>query len=484
MKFIRKQLIAIIGWFLLGTIAVLLVSPIALGQDTSNLLPVSSHFERPVLPGDFTLAQRSGAPSGTTLASWQFDPVQHQLTFVTSQGVQPRARLLPNPVRFVLDLPGVRLGGAPVTQTIGGAYKSISVAEVDARTTRIILELAPGYSLDPQAIEVRGSSPMEWSAQLPVPVAASPSETTPTPGAAQGQLAVVESVRLEGDRLLIQADRPLQYDHGWDRSTSDYRIRIFQATISPQFSRPDLAADSPVRQIRLVQETPDTVTVFVKPAAGSRVGRIAQTRRGLLALEVGQTASAPPTAQFPRNPGTVPVGQAVVVVDPGHGGPDPGAVGIGGLREKDIVFPISLEVASLLEQQGIRVVLTRVDDRDLGLEPRVQLARQVRANLFVSIHANAISLSRPDVNGVETYYYESGLGLARAIHQTLVGSTGSRDRGVRRARFYVLRHTSMPAVLVETGFVTGAEDAPRLADPGFRSRIAAGIAQGVLNYLR
>jgi N-acetylmuramoyl-L-alanine amidase len=359
------------------------------------------------------------------------------------------------------------------------------VLQVDARTTRIVLELSPGYGLDPQAIQVRGNSPTEWAAQLPTPqVVESVTTSDPRSGDPQQQLALVESARLEGDRLLIQADRPLRYESGWDRSSGDFRIRIFTAQISDQFNRPTLTTDSPVAQIRLVQETPDTVAIFVKPSAGSRIGRIAQTRRGLLALEVGRNAGAPPSvSRFPRDPSTVPVGQFVVVVDPGHGGPDPGAIGIGGLREKDIVFPISVEVASLLEQQGVRAVLTREDDRDLGLEPRVQLARQLKANLFVSIHANAISLSRPDVNGLETYYYSTGLGLAQAIHRNLL-AVSSRDRGVRRARFYVLRHTPMPSVLVETGFVTGAEDAPRLADPGFRSRMAVNIAQGILEYLQ
>jgi len=174
----------------------------------------------------------------------------------------------------------------------------------------------------------------------------------------------------------------------------------------------------------------------------------------------------------------------VVIIDPGHGGPDPGAVGIGGLREKDLVLPISIEVAKLLEQQGVQVILTRQRDIDLDLEPRVRLAERARANLFVSIHANAINLRRPDVNGVETYYYTSGGGLARTIHNSILDGLKTRDRGVRRARFYVLRKTSMPAVLVEIGFVTGREDAANLSKPAYRSQMAAAIARGILQYMK
>lgn len=177
-------------------------------------------------------------------------------------------------------------------------------------------------------------------------------------------------------------------------------------------------------------------------------------------------------------------GRIVVVVDPGHGGRDVGAVGIGGIQEASIVLDIAQQVAALLEKQGIQAVLTRTDDREIELEPRVDLAESLNANLFVSIHANSINLSRPDVNGIETYYYSSGGALASTIHNSLVNATGMSDRGVRQARFYVLTRTSMPSVLVEVGFVTGQTDAARLNSSASRSQIAAGIAQGILRYIQ
>jgi N-acetylmuramoyl-L-alanine amidase len=172
------------------------------------------------------------------------------------------------------------------------------------------------------------------------------------------------------------------------------------------------------------------------------------------------------------------------VIDPGHGGPDPGAVGIGGLQEKGIVLDIGTKVAALLQQQGVQTLLTRSDDRDLDLEPRVQMAEQANATVFVSIHANAISLSRTDISGLETYYYQSGQELAQTIHQTILQGVGISDRGVRTARFYVLRKTSMPSVLVEVGFVTGQDDAARLSNPAYRTQMATAIARGILQYLQ
>ena len=194
------------------------------------------------------------------------------------------------------------------------------------------------------------------------------------------------------------------------------------------------------------------------------------------------SASAPAVASTPAIP-PIPQGAVVVVIDPGHGGRDPGAVGIGGLQEKRINTTISNRVQQQLQAAGLTVLMTRSSDVYVGLGDRSEYANRAGADLFVSIHANAISMSRPEVNGLETYYYSSGERLARSIHASVLGNTDMGDRGVRTARFYVLRHTDMPAVLVETGFVTGATDAARFRNPTAVNQIADGIARGILNYL-
>jgi N-acetylmuramoyl-L-alanine amidase len=175
-----------------------------------------------------------------------------------------------------------------------------------------------------------------------------------------------------------------------------------------------------------------------------------------------------------------------VVIDPGHGGPDPGAIGIGSTQEKDVVLEISQQVAELLRGRGVDVLLTRTGDIDVDLPPRAQLANGSGADVFVSIHANALSMSRPDVNGLETFYFQSqqGRSLAAAIHNSIMGTVRREDRGVREARFYVIRATRMPSSLVEVGFLTGADDAPDLMDPAHRRQLALAISAGILDYLR
>jgi len=175
-----------------------------------------------------------------------------------------------------------------------------------------------------------------------------------------------------------------------------------------------------------------------------------------------------------------------VVIDPGHGGPDPGAIGIGGIRETDVVLEVSKIVKNLLSEKGVSVKLTRKNEVDLDLPPRVSFANNIDADIFVSIHANASRGKRRDINGLETFYYRGWKGkyLAKKIQkQILRVSPGSPDRGVKQGRFYVIKNTRMPAVLVEIGFLTGRLDARRLEKPTHRKRLAYAIAKGILEYL-
>ena len=183
---------------------------------------------------------------------------------------------------------------------------------------------------------------------------------------------------------------------------------------------------------------------------------------------------------------TVKQNRFLVVIDPGHGGPDPGAIGIGGLRETDVVLEVSKIVEKLLYEKGVKVRLTRKNEINMDLSPRVSFANKIDADVFVSIHANASRGKRRDINGLETFYFRGWRGrlLAKRIQkQILRVSPGSPDRGVKQGRFYVIKNTKMPAVLVEIGFLTGRLDARRLEKAAHRKRVAYAIAKGILEYL-
>jgi len=327
------------------------------------------------------------------------------------------------------------------------------------------------------------------------PSSASP--TQPSVVTTANQLAEIESVGLANNatQLLIVADQNIRATSSWDTRENVYRIKVSNARLGDQFRGPQLDASSPIQQVRVRQQNPDTVEFLVRPNAGVQIGELNQPSERILALSLQRARQSTPAARsipvpppetnnssgsLPR----VPRGRIVVMVDPGHGGQDPGAIGIGGIQEKDIILPIAQQVAALLEQQGVQAVLTRDSDYFVDLAPRVAMAERVGASLFVSIHANSLSLSRPDVNGLETYYFSSGVGLARTIHNSVLQNANVGNRGVRQARFFVLRKTSMPAVLVEVGYVTGAQDAARLSNPAFQRQMAEAIARGILEYIR
>ncbi len=179
-------------------------------------------------------------------------------------------------------------------------------------------------------------------------------------------------------------------------------------------------------------------------------------------------------------------GRYLVVLDPGHGGIDPGAVGISGLKEKDVVLDVSRYIYKYLTDKGVKVRLTRNSDIDVDLYPRVAIANRSNADAFISIHANATRGFRRDVSGLETYYFSGykGYNLAKYIqNEILYASPDSPDRGVRKGRFYVIGKTNMPAALVEIGFVTGRLDSSLLSKSIHRKRLAFAISKGILKYL-
>ena len=182
-----------------------------------------------------------------------------------------------------------------------------------------------------------------------------------------------------------------------------------------------------------------------------------------------------------------------IVIDPGHGGTDTGARGYEGSLEKDITLMVSEDVKKILTNSGATVVMTREDDRDVygpsatdteELQARVDYGDETPGtDIFVSIHCNAFWSS--DANGTATYYYykyDLDEALAQSIQDGMIDRGGRRDRGIHEARFYVCRHSSMPAALCELAFITNPEEEQLLSDEGFQREMAMGICEGIANF--
>lgn len=175
-----------------------------------------------------------------------------------------------------------------------------------------------------------------------------------------------------------------------------------------------------------------------------------------------------------------------IVIDPGHGGSDPGAVW-DGAEEKSINLAVALKVRDLLEQEmDLRVLMTREEDRAVDLYDRAGFANEEKATLFVSIHSNALENDH-DYEGILTFYHKrdrSGMHLAEEVQAAVAAETGGIDRGVRAEDYVVLRETDAPACLLEMGFMTTPAELERLLDPDYQDCIAAGVVEGILTYLK
>lgn len=179
----------------------------------------------------------------------------------------------------------------------------------------------------------------------------------------------------------------------------------------------------------------------------------------------------------------------LIVLDAGHGGYDEGAK-VKTFMEKKVTLSTTMLIKQYLEEMGYRVILTRSRDIFLPLSQRVSIANKTQGAVFVSIHYNASSSS--SAKGIEVYYCQTSetkrtrdsKRLANCILPCLIDQTDAVSRGVKQAKFLVIKDTQMPAVLVEAGFVTNREERLLLRDKDYLDRIAKGIADGINKYLK
>jgi N-acetylmuramoyl-L-alanine amidase len=171
---------------------------------------------------------------------------------------------------------------------------------------------------------------------------------------------------------------------------------------------------------------------------------------------------------------------STVVIDAGHGGHDRGGVPGQKYAEKTYALDVARRVQSRLRAAGFKTVMTRTGDYFVGLGQRCAVANSHSNSIFLSIHFNAAP--REGANGIETYYYGSkSAKFAAAVHTRLVRAAGTEDRGVRRRGFYVLRHTSRPAVLAECGFLSNRAEGARIAgSAGHRQKLADALANAII----
>jgi len=290
--------------------------------------------------------------------------------------------------------------------------------------------------------------------------------------------------------------------------------------------------DGLLRSVRLGQNTLRTARVVIDVENYDRHRLLFLTHPDRLVIDVYGTRNGEKQRGGPGVPATpkddrLPADARqvrTVIVDPGHGGTDPGAIGVGGLREKDVTLRLSKLLSARLRAMGFEVVSTRETDRSVSLEERTAIAEASKGDVFISLHAN--SAPRRTVEGIETYYpdanherhslrvamRENGVSrdqldelqrtlarlrigeispysqrLASLVQSQLAQSLPSRygkiqDLGAKKGPFYVLFLSNMPAILIEAGFVTNKSDAKRLRDGDYLDSVATQISTGLERY--
>lgn len=513
-------------------------TPQVVGDRQTQVLPLAPRTEGGMLVGPVAALLRllrayvridedSGileAVSQVTAVTWRRDGGTVAATVSTTGPVRARATVLPNPQRLVVDLEAaVSRPAASVLEGTGPILR-VRLAQFQVRpyVTRVVFDLAQPlpYTVTTGAsgITVTFASPEPTASAPPPPAAAAqpppvsapsgpppsgPFEVAPEPLALPplpefadrpGAFHVLGASYDEdggSPRIVISASQPFSYQvHEFvfpDRLAVDIPGGVFL----PRRRDIEVGSDL-VRNIVIVQLQlhPNVVRVLVH-MTGRPIYRVRPADGGReLAVTLGiaggrEAPGVPGRASDGLGPGSGerrrPQPQTVIV-DPGHGGADVGAVGPTGLHESDVTLAIAKRVEEALHRRGVPVALTRTQDSTVPLEERPDLAQRYGGVLFVSIHANA---SRdPTVTGTETYYKTpESQPLAALVQSELVKALGEPDRGVRRADFYVLVNTPMPAVLVEVAFISNPREEAMLRDPAVQQRAADAIARAVARFL-
>ncbi|GMU56113.1 MAG: hypothetical protein AMXMBFR33_52590 [Candidatus Xenobia bacterium] len=396
---------------------------------------------------------------------------------------------LREPDRYVIDIPGAVLdaGSNKIEHPQLGTVR-LGQFELGPAVSRIVVPTAPGVSLRPAS-----GTPGQLAFHLSLPVerpTAAPAQAFP----GEKITSVVFEPMVGGHRLVLSASGPIQYE--WRRyKEPDNRFVLDipkAALVGPKQDFP--AQGSFLQNVRVSQFS-------AEPAAVVRVvmelSKPAQTRLtpgdtpNSLVIEVLDQTPVEYTSNQGYGATSFPKIGGVICIDAGHGGSDPGAINRAlGVCEADITLDICFRLAEILKRDGWNVVMTRTEDVDVSwagssasqeLGARVKVAQDYGADLFVSVHCN--SAAGAGANGTSVHYYKSSdYLLAQELHGNLLSATGRANRGIQKNRFYVLSHSRMPSVLIETAFLSNMTEGKLLNTPEYRQRIAEGIAHGLRQY--
>ncbi|MFQ3610868.1 MAG: N-acetylmuramoyl-L-alanine amidase [Fimbriimonadales bacterium] len=402
-----------------------------------------------------------------------------QLHLQTSLPVAWRTLNLNEPARLVVDLSGCALPENPPTpEGTHARVRNLRIGQFDPTTVRVVLEIETSLSTTWEgtarqwAISITGENPQVAQTESPAPTA-DPSQ--PLPIVPTFQMPQIERTD-QGVQVRLSTTEPARPRISYLEDPLRIVLEVpgtLQETLEQVVEDPNLF----IRALRAIPTEGGTVRLVLELTR--TVGATLLTNRNNIAINL----------RMPRNTGGT-LRQKIIVIDPGHGGNQPGARARHGNRwveEKEIVLAIAKHVADRLSAEGATVIMTRGEDVALGLYARTELANNANAHFFISLHCD--SNPRPNsASGTTIYFHKEDTdsrALGQAILNEMVKVTGLPSRGVRsdstlyQSGLAVLRTSQMPAVLIEVGFLNHDTDRAKLIDPKFQERVAEAIVRGL-----
>lgn len=392
--------------------------------------------------------------------------------------------LLGSPTRLVFDLPNTYTAPAIRSKTFQYGTDTIRIGQFEANKARVVIttenadKYIPVYSADNQSILIANKDTMAHDNLTTIKTNLTATRVTRTNDINYGlnfyfSKPVVYSVKRDNSNLTIYFFNAVQYNDQDFKST----IRGTEMTSS----RIDLMPRIGLRY-SIPLEKDDIIKVYTGADARTIKLAIKGSKKEVTTSRVPESTVTLPTINPEKIKKPRKSGEKVVVIDPGHGGTDCGATR-SGIYEKDITTDVSNRVAQILRSKGYKVHMTRDEDKDVSLQERVDFAEEHDPDIFVSIHVN--SSEGTTASGLETHYYHDySIGLAKTVHSSLAKGVKSKDRGLFKSKFYVINHTTMPAILVEIGFISNDEERADMVSAKRKQATAKAIAEGIIDYYK
>lgn len=380
---------------------------------------------------------------------------------------------LTNPARVVFDIPNARMNSDLNNKDFKiNEKESVRFSQYSSNTVRIVVTSAelekyfPIFSSDGQSFLLVKSEPADVTQLF--------SKTTDAVSYIPKQInsltdefvikfnsPVVHSVRRDNSKLTMNFYNALRYnDQSFRNSTKSAGLEKMKMDLLPKVGL----------KLTLPLENDDVVRCYLGSDGKSVKFVIKHVKPRVMVCSTSKTAVLPRCN-----------GKKAVVLDAGHGGSDYGAIRAG-INEKDINLDVAKRVQAILMSKGVVIDMTRDRDVFVSLQDRTVIAANKSPDIFVSVHVN--SSSGTEASGIETHYYhQESLELAQTVHASLVSHVKSKDRGLFKSKFYVINHIEVPAILVEIGFISNANERAELVSESRKQETANAIAEGILKYL-